>query len=205
MEYYYLRRVQFQKYLASYLRASVFAGEGELRHLVASAMQEVKVYGGAKYVTPHSNLVHVRATQQFGTSRHPWYDCAIVRFDASDDPEEEKWQLGYVQIGIIFEAAGENYMLVRWMTSAQLGGAIENSQNEFESHHIRNLPRLKWNPRTRNCNRSFQIMPVSLLWKGAWVHEDFRDPEIFWHIKSTQFYMHQDPEQAMGIVAGGLR
>ena len=68
-----------------------------------------------------------------GTSRHPWYDCAIVRFDASDDPEEEKWQLGYVQIGIIFEAAGENYMLVRWMTSAQLGGAIENSQNEFES------------------------------------------------------------------------
>ena len=77
-------------------------------------MQEVKVYGGAKYVTPHSNLVHVRATQQFGTSRHPWYDCAIVRFDASDDPEEEKWQLGYVQIGIIFEAAGENYMLVGW-------------------------------------------------------------------------------------------
>ena len=46
-------------------------------------------------------------------------------------------------------------------------------------------------------------MPVSLLWKGAWVHEDFRDPEIFWHIKSTQFYMHQDPEQAMSISAGG--
>ena len=105
---------------------------------------------------------NIKTAQQFGTSRHPWYDCAIVRFDASDDPEEEKWQLGYVQIGIIFEAAGENYMLVRWMTSAQLGGAIENSQNEFESHHIRNLPRLKWNPRTRNCNRSFQIMPVSL-------------------------------------------
>ena len=46
-------------------------------------------------------------------------------------------------------------------------------------------------------------MPVSLLWKGAWVHEDFRDPDIFWHIKSTQFYMHQDPEQAMGISLGG--
>ena len=88
--------------------------QGELRHLVASAMQEVKVYGGAKYVTPHSNLVHVRATQQFGTSRHPWYDCAIVRCDASDDPEEEKWQLGYVQIGTALPAKDQKNTRRKW-------------------------------------------------------------------------------------------
>ena len=94
-------------------------------------------------------------------------------------------------------------MFVRWLTSAQLGSSITNQGNEFESHHIRNLPRLKWNMRTQTCNKSYQVMPVSLLRKGAWVHPDFRDASILWHIKSTQFYMHQDPEQAMGTIAGG--
>ena len=91
----------------------------------------------------------------------------------------------------------------KWLTSAQLGSSITNRGNEFESHHIRNLPRLKWNMRTQTCNKSYQVMPVSLLRKGAWVHPDFRDASILWHIKSTQFYMHQDPEQSMCIVAGG--
>ena len=104
---------------------------------------------------------------------------------------------------ILFEVLGTHYMFVRWLTSAQLGSSITNRGNEYESHHIRNLPRLKWNMRTQTCNKSYQVMPVSLLRKGAWVHADFRDASILWHIKSTQFYMHQDPEQAMGTVAGG--
>ena len=65
------------------------------------------------------------------------------------------------------------------------------------ANDIRNLPRLKWNPRTAACNRNFAIMPVSVLRKAAWVHEDFHVPGIFWHINSTQLHMHQDPEQAM--------
>ena len=106
-------------------------------------------------------------------------------------------------VRILLEVLGTHYMFVRWLTSAQLGSSITNRGNEFESHHIRNLPRLKWNMRTQTCNKSYQVMPVSLLRKGAWVHPDFRDASILWHIKSTQFYMHQDPEQAMGTVAGG--
>ena len=53
------------------------------------------------------------------------------------------------------------------------------------SHHIRNLPRLKWNMRTQTCNKSYQVMPVSLLRKGAWVHPDFRDASILWHINPS--------------------
>ena len=149
------------------------------------------------------DLVRVRATKKFGTSQQPWFDSAIVQFDASDDPENEVLQLGYVKTCILFEVLGTHYMFVRWLTSAQLGSSITNRGNEFESHHIRNLPRLKWNMRTQTRNKSYQVMPVSLLRKGAWVHADFRDASILWHIKSTPFYMHQDPEQAMGTVAGG--
>ena len=153
--------------------------------------------------TMQGDLVRVRATKKFGTSQQPWFDCAIVQFDASDDPENEVWQLGYVKTCILFEVLGTHYMFVRWLTSAQLGSSITNRGNEFESHHIRNLPRLKWNMRTQTCNKSYQVMPVSLLRKGAWVHPDFRDASILWHIKSTQFYMHQDPQQAMSIMPGG--
>ena len=136
-----------------------------------------------------------------------WYITAALVWQchwyALDGPENEVWQLGYVKTCILFEVLGTHYMFVRWLTSAQLGSSITNQGNEFKSHHIRNLPRLKWNMRTQTCNKSYQVMPVSLLRKGAWVHADFRDASILWHIKSTQFYMHQDPKQSMCIVAGG--
>lgn len=102
-----------------------------------------------------------------------------------------------MRVHIAFEMNGEDYMFVRWYTGADAGAGLQNNDNEFANHHIRNLPRLKWNPRTAACNRNFAIMPVSVLRKAAWVHEDFHVPEIFWHINSTQLHMHQDPEQAM--------
>ena len=69
---------------------------------------------------------------------------------------------------VCFEAHDDSkLMLVRWYTSANLGDRIQNTENEFESHHIRNLPRLKWNMRNQRCNRSLQILPVSSLKKIA--------------------------------------
>ena len=195
--------MQFQSSLKTYLQGVKYPGQNKQRHMVAAAIQKTHIHQAAKYVTMQGDLVRVRATKKFGTSQQPWFDCAIVQFDASDDPESEVLQLGYVKTCILFEVLGTHYMFVRWLTSAQLGSSITNRGNEFESHHIRNLPRLKWNMRTQTCNKSYQVMPVSLLRKGAWVHPDFRDASILWHIKSTQFYMHQDPEQAMGTVAGG--
>ena len=197
--------LQFKSHLVQYLKSTCYAGNDDARHLVSAAIQETRIHTGAKYTTAHGEFVKVCASAKFGTSQKPWYDFAIVKFDASDDPTTERWQLGYVQICICFEIIGKHFMLVRWLTSAQLGGAIENRENEFESHHIRNLPRLTWNARNSSCNRSFQVLPVSVLWKGAWVHQDYHDPNIFWHIKSSYFYMHQDPEQAMSIVAGSYK
>ena len=49
------------------------------------------IYQAAKYVTMQGDLVRVRATKKFGTSQKPWFDSAIVQFDASDDPENEKY------------------------------------------------------------------------------------------------------------------
>ena len=180
-----------------YLMSTFFVDEDDPAMHAKNAMNEAKFYTGVKRTTLQGQYVRARACQSYGPSQEPWYDSAVVEFDASNDPNTTRWQLGYVQILVCFEAYDSKLMLVRWYTSANLGDRIQNTENEFESHHIRNLPRLKWNMRNQRCNRSLQILPVSSLKKIAWVHEDFHSKGIFWHIHSTKLYMHQDPAQAM--------
>jgi hypothetical protein len=194
-----LHFIQFHTALRKFTKESLFGSEDaqSLPGLQGAALGRVGVHTGAKYTTVQGKNVHVRACRHFGPSQEPWQDNAIIEFDACDDPLSNQTQLGYVRVHIAFEMNGEDYMFVRWYTGADAGAGLQNNDNEFANHHIRNLPRLKWNPRTAACNRNFAIMPVSVLRKAAWVHEDFHVPEIFWHINSTQLHMHQDPEQAM--------
>ena len=176
-----LHCIQFQTALRKFTKESVFGSEDaySLQALQAAAFTRVGVHTGAKYTTVQGKNVHVRACPHFGPSQEPWQDNAIIEFHVSDDPLSTQTQLSYVRVHIAFEMNGEDYMFVRWYTGADAGAALHNNDNEFANHHIRNLPRLKWNPRTAACNRNFAIMPVSVLRKAAWVHEDFHVPGIF--------------------------
>jgi len=190
---------QFHAALRKFTKESLFGSQGAalVQGLQAAALGRVNVHTGAKYTTEDGKNVRIRACPHFGPSKEPWLDNAIIEFAVSDDPRSTQTELGYVRVHIAFEMNDEHYMFVRWYTGADAGAGQQSRGNEFANHHIRNLPCLKWNPRTVNCSRSFAIMPVSVLRKAAWVHKDFHVPGLFWHINSTQLYMHQDPEQAM--------
>ena len=141
----------------------LFANEDDPAVHAKNAMSEANFYTGVKHTTLQGKYLRARACQHYGPSQEPWYDSAVVEFDASNDPNATTWQLGYVQILVCFAAHDTKLMLVRWYTSADLGDRIQNTANEFENHHIRNLPRLKWNMRNQRCNRSLQVLPVSSL------------------------------------------
>ena len=141
----------------------LFANEDDPAVHAKHAMSETTFFAGVKHTTLQGKYLRARACQHYGPSQEPWYDSAVVEFDASNDPNATTWQLGYVQILVCFAAHDTKLMLVRWYTSADLGDRIQNTANEFENHHIRNLPRLKWNMRNQRCNRSLQVLPVSSL------------------------------------------
>ena len=117
------------------------------------------------------------------------------------DVDEGK-QLDYARVYLAVECSGQHLLFVRWYTSASRADAstaiCNAGPNEFESHHIRNLPQLKWNrAKLRTSNRSFQMLPASSLWKAVWVQKDLHDDDLWWHMKSTRLHMHHDPSQAV--------
>ena len=129
-----------------------------------------------------------------------WYDAAVVD---TEDPQGIK-QLGYVRIYAIILVGSQEYLFVRWYTSivagiqevstadAAAGRFVEieicmltivyTGANIWENLHIRNLVALAWNPRNQSCLFCYDLLPVSCLFKSAWVLQSPRNANVHWHI-----------------------
>jgi hypothetical protein len=190
-----LTLLKFQGALKAYLKDHLFYDHKPAGPSIANAMTRVHVHSGCRYAHADGKQVFVRASESFQNNT-PWHDAAIVQYDV-----DEGKQLAYARVYLAVECSGQHLLFVRWYTSASRADAstaiCNAGPNEFESHHIRNLPQLKWNRATQNSNRSFQMLPASSLWKAVWVQKDFHDDDLWWHMKSTRLHMHQDPSQAV--------
>ena len=139
--------------------------------------------------------VFVRACANFNGDG-PWYDSAIVEFQTGSNANQ--MQIGYVRICGCIQVDGNNLLYVRWYTNLPPSGALDNI---FMTSLNRHLPALKWNPRTQTCNKSYGLIEPSSLRHVAWIVPDCKQENLFWHIKSRNLYVHQDPEE-MHLVPG---